>query len=123
MAALSMMLSLRAKGAGPSAIARELALELGDGSFAPDLVEHLPGVMNVEADELSRRLDPAHQPWSLPALFRDVKETKLPARRRSWYLTMSAPPSAAATQVAEEGRRSDDGIREGGEKRKRVAYQ
>ena len=50
MAALTLMLSLRARGSGPAIIARELALELGDGSFAPDLVEHLPGVVNVEAE-------------------------------------------------------------------------
>ena len=103
MASLAMMLSLRAKGAGPSAIAREMALELGDGSYAPDLIEHLPGVMNPEADELSRRLDPAHQPWALPVLFHGVRETVLPRRPLSWYLTMGTPPAVAASQEAGSG--------------------
>ena len=103
MASLAMMLSLRAKGAGPSAIAREMALELGDGSYAPDLIEHLPGVMNPEADELSRRLDPAPQPWALPVLFHGVRETVLPRRPLSWYLTMGTPPAVAASQEAGSG--------------------
>ena len=108
MASLVMMLSLRAKGAGPAAIARELALELGDGSFAPDLVEHLPGVVNVEADVLSRRYAPEYQlppkgPWELPAAFRGVRETKLPPRPRSWYHTLGPPADSAAPQTDGKG--------------------
>ena len=106
MASLVMMLSLRAKGAGPSAIARELALELGDGSFAPDLVEHLPGVSNVEADLLSRRFDPAYQPWQLPAAFQGVPETTLPARPLGWYWTITNPISPTALQTGISGSES-----------------
>ena len=103
MGSLTTLLSLRARGTGPSVMAREIALELGDGSFAPDLVEHLPGVENVEADELSRRYDPLHQPWSLPAVFRGVPETVLPARPRSWYLTLGPPPRHPASQAGSSG--------------------
>ncbi len=111
-----MMLALQAKGAGPAAIAREMALELGDGSFAPDLVEHLPGVTNIEADLLSRRYDPAYQPWSVPPMFASVKETELPPRPLNWYLTMGDPPRLPAAQAGtdlgeargEKRARSDD---------------
>ena len=108
MASLMMMLRLRAKGAGPAPVARELALELGDGSFAPDFVGHLPGVSNVESDLLSRRLGPAYQPWQLPVLFRNLKETHQPARPASWYYTMGLPPSAAAAEAADSGRQTGD---------------
>ena len=103
MASLVAMLSLRAKGAGPSLIARELALELGDGSFAPDLVEHLPGVSNPEADELSRRYDHAHQPWNLPQLFQGVPETVLPSRPRRWYWTLADPTGSPAAHTGTDG--------------------
>ena len=59
-------------GTGPALISRELALDLGDGSYAPAVVEHLPGAANDLTDMLSRRHDPAHQPWSLPSALRGV---------------------------------------------------
>ena len=113
MASLTLMLALKARGSGPALIAREMALGLGDGSFAPDLAEHLPGVSNVEADLLSRRFDLFHQPWQLPELFAGVRETKLPPRPRSWYLTLGDPPGPAAAQAGSSG-----AVRKGKEKRK-----
>ena len=73
-AALQMLLSLKAKGTGPASIARELAIDLGDGTFRPDIIAHLPGVANVLADECSRKFDPAHQPWQIPRVLRQVQE-------------------------------------------------
>jgi hypothetical protein len=87
MTSLQMMLALTAKGPGPSLVARELALEMGDGAYAPDLVEHTPGVANVEADMLSRRHDPT-KTWSLPPVLASVPETIPPRRDRSYYWTL-----------------------------------
>ena len=87
MTSLQMMLALTAKGPGPSLVARELALEMGDGAYAPDLVEHTPGVANVEADMLSRRHDPT-KTWRLPPVLASVPETIPPRRDRSYYWTL-----------------------------------
>ena len=39
-------------------LARELALEVADGTFAPEFNQHVPGAANIIADTLSRRLQP-----------------------------------------------------------------
>jgi hypothetical protein len=102
-ASLTLLLNLRAKGEGPGIIAREMALELGDGCHAPDLIEHLPGVVNIEADSLSRRYDPEKAPWSLPWAFRQVTETVLPPRPASFYHTMQPPRIPQGTREARRG--------------------
>ena len=83
--ALSLLLTLRSKGDGPISVGRELALDLGDGTYAPAVVEHLPGAANDLTDELSRRTDPRHQPWSLPSALHSVSRTEVPARDSSYY--------------------------------------
>eukprot|EP00971_Amphidinium_carterae_P300280 5966057-Amphidinium_carterae.1 len=47
-------------------IARELALELADGTYRPDTLEHLPGVLNTVADWASRLSDPAERTVVVP---------------------------------------------------------
>ncbi len=96
MAALTMLLNVRASGPGPKICARELAIELGDSSFRPAIVEHLPGVSNVVADRLSRKFAPRKRtrsgeepaPWKLPAYLIGVTETEVPERTPSYYLTL-----------------------------------
>lgn len=39
-------------------VARELALDISDALFCPDIVENIPCVSNIAADSLSRKLDP-----------------------------------------------------------------
>ena len=53
--ALCMVASMRARTPALALIARELALDIGDATYRPDMVAHLPGVSNVAADSLSRR--------------------------------------------------------------------
>ena len=84
--ALSMLLSLRVKGHGPTAVAREVALELADGVFSPNLVAHVPGVANETADALSRRKDPEKSPWRLPTVLQGVPRTAVPKRDSFDYL-------------------------------------
>ena len=57
-AALHLVLRLKGKSPGMNQVARELALDLGDAAFRPDIVTHTPGVASEIADALSRR----HQP-------------------------------------------------------------
>ena len=67
---------------------RELALDLADGSFAPDTISHTPGVSHVTADSLSRRFQPnSTGPWELPEILRGVPEEVVPARGASFWRT------------------------------------
>ena len=51
-------LNSKSSGEGPSLVARELALELGDGAFRPTGAHHIPGIANVVADSFSRKFSP-----------------------------------------------------------------
>jgi hypothetical protein len=88
LSSLGMVLNGKARGEGPGFVARELALDLGDGAYRPHLVAHVPGVANVVADELSRRYDPSHAPWALPAYLQGVPERFLKPRTREYYYTL-----------------------------------
>ena len=55
--ALILLSKLKTTSARNAIIAREFALDLGDASFAPRIIEHIPGVTNVICDSLSRLLD------------------------------------------------------------------
>ncbi len=81
---------LKVKGQGFSLIAREVAMELGDGSFSPLDATHLPGVADTVADALSRRFSPrmASSSWQLPAYSDYASETVAPIRARDYYVTM-----------------------------------
>eukprot|EP00971_Amphidinium_carterae_P165405 3278950-Amphidinium_carterae.1 len=64
MAVLHLLANLRSKSYKFNLVARELALELAQGSFRPDRLEHVPGMLNSLADAASRQFDPV--PASLP---------------------------------------------------------
>jgi hypothetical protein len=84
--ALFMTADLKGRGHGVRTVARELALDLGDGSFAPDLVVHLPGVDNDIADALSRRFQPG-KAFNLPAALSGVPEAVVPETSSLWWET------------------------------------
>ena len=50
-------------------IARELALDLGDAAFKPDLLSHTPGVASSIADVLSRKFSPVSK-FDVPDILR-----------------------------------------------------
>ena len=65
--ALTAVAKLTAGSPAMGLCARELALEVAEGSFAPDILEHISGVSNVIPDHLSRSFDPKlHNTWQLP---------------------------------------------------------
>ena len=54
-AAQHLVLRLKGKSPGMNQVARELALDLGDAAFRPDIVTHTLGVASEIADALSRK--------------------------------------------------------------------
>ena len=93
--ALTMVWSVNVRGAGSNLSARDAALELADGAFAPQVVAHLPGVANGLSDALSRRFDPAKAPWGLPRALRHAPRTAVPTRDAAYYISSVAPPLPA----------------------------
>ena len=89
MAALVMVANLRGRSPGLSLLAQEMALDFALSSYEPDAVTHTPGVMNVTADHLSRKHDPAKAPWQPPAALRSVTCCTVPARTWSWWRSIT----------------------------------
>lgn len=88
--ALTRFAVLRGKSPALSLIAREFALDLGDMTYMPDVIAHLPGVANVTADTLSRRFDPSKEStWQLPPLLAHATQHSVPERNRHWWHTLS----------------------------------
>ena len=89
---LTAMLQLKAATRSPlTLLARELALDVAESSFEPDLGSHLPGDANTLADVLSRRFAPGAAVWAVPAQLTAAAEVRLPARDRSFYRTIDPP--------------------------------
>ena len=89
MSALILCLKLKTSGAGTAIIAREMALDIAASEYTPQIVEHVPGVVNLIPDELSRRYQPGHG-FVLPAALSAVAETKLDPRTSSYFRTVAA---------------------------------
>ena len=86
--ALTVASALKGRGSALGLVARELAFEFGNCEYAPDVIEHLPGVANTTADVLSRRFDPSKSAqWQVPVLLHTVPEVSLPPRTRGWWIT------------------------------------
>ena len=85
-AAFNLVAALRGRGFALNTIARELALDLGDGTFRPDFCVHSPGVASKLADDLSRRFMQGVS-WSPPAELRGVHETHPPALNKEFVST------------------------------------
>ena len=84
--AMIMVLRLKARGSGPALVAREVALDLADALYQPNVVGHLPGIANTIADYLSRP-----DKWdaiALPAALADAREMQLPPRTRCWWRSL-----------------------------------
>ena len=69
-------------------IAREVALELSEASFMPRHVVHVPGVMNVWADALSRLDDPRSH-YEVPARLLRVPRASPSRRNAAFYTTLA----------------------------------
>ena len=69
-------------------IAREVALELSEASFMPRRVVHVPVVMNVWADALSRLDDPRSH-YEVPAQLMIVPRASPSRRNAAFYTTLA----------------------------------
>ena len=73
---------------GLGLLARELALDLAEGVYRPDIAAVLiGGVTNKHADWLSREAEPGRT-GNRSAILEESSETVIPPRKRSWYRTL-----------------------------------
>ena len=87
-----MLSNMTSRGHGPRIVARELALCLAGLNHRPDILEHIPGISNKVADELSRRYEPGHT-YVLPAVLQTAREAATPTRSRSFYHALAEQPA------------------------------
>ena len=71
MTACVMLKDLKGRSFGVKTIAAELALNISQAVYEPDLVTHTPGVQNKVADVLSRRYE-SNKQWALPAVLKEA---------------------------------------------------
>ena len=71
-------------------VAKEFALDLGEGAYRPDICAHVPGVALGTADTLSRRYQPGVN-WSLPSLLQEVPEVIPPMFSQAFFEASEAP--------------------------------
>ena len=88
---LAMVAKMQPRSAQLGIVARELALDIASAAYAPDVVEHLPGIANTAADVLSRRHEPSKQ-YTLPHYLRGVPEQFVPDRTPMWWKSLPATP-------------------------------
>lgn len=100
--ALTVMSALKGKGS-LGIVARELALDLGQGEFMPTTVSHLPGVANDTADSLSRRLDPSKQPWAVPGTLREATRVLTATRDTAWWRVKTLEDSFSTVPAVPKG--------------------
>ena len=84
---LVVVLKLKTCGLGPGIVAREMALDVAEALYRPDVVEHVPGIANKVCDMLSRK----HQPkatFSLPIALSGASETGVPLRDKAFYRSL-----------------------------------
>ncbi len=94
MSALTLLLQLRGKGQGPAAIGRELALDLAEGLYRPDVGEHVPGIANAGPDLLSRMSEPG-KTVKLPTYLLNARRISPPCRDTAFWRAASLPAVAA----------------------------
>ena len=90
---LTLVVNMRPRTRQLQIIGQELALEMCNYSFLPVVAEHVPGVANKLADELSRRQQPGCITRPLPAL-KHAREIRVPIRTRSYDATLGLPELA-----------------------------
>ena len=95
--ALTMVMHCRAASTKMNIIAREIALDVAESVYRPDVVVHLPGHCNVAADKLSRFYEPG-SPALIPSWLAHVRWDTPPVRERS-YDRASGLPTATPEQM------------------------
>ena len=99
-AALTMILHLKGSSPALNAVAREVALDLGNASFRPDVVAHTPGVASNIADKLSRLYAPGSA-GTAPTAVSGARRVRPEVRAGTWW---RAGGLSAAQQAGVLGR-------------------
>ena len=86
-AALTLTATMKAKRGAMSRLAREMALDIAEGLYTPNLVAHIPGVVNDCADALSRRFQPG-KTFQLPSLLAGGTEISVGNRDISFWRSL-----------------------------------
>ena len=81
-----MVTKMKTSGVGTSIIAREMALDIGEALYTPNVAEHLPGIANVVAGHLSRMGARGSSP--LPAQLRGANQRRFPERAHSGWRSL-----------------------------------
>ena len=89
-AALGAAVKLRSSAPSVNAVARELALDLAEGLYELNIVEHIPGIHNELADKLSRYFQPGGS-QEAPGPLRGVMRSWPAARVPSWWRAAGPP--------------------------------
>ena len=90
MAALSTICKMQTSSPSLGVIAREIALDIADAIYEPQIATHVPGIANVVADILSRRYDPA-KIYTVPPLLSKAIEVHPESRDGKWWRTLTVP--------------------------------
>ena len=69
-------------------ISKEVALLYSETSFEPRRFDHIPGIANGLADELSRLCEPG-SPGTLPEDLRKIEPTIVPIRKKAYYRVLA----------------------------------
>ena len=89
--ALIMLVKMKASGFGVGILSRELALDIGEALYEPNVCSHIPGTTNVIADALSRMTDysdTAASLSSLPVPLRLAKRRFFEDRGFAWWRSL-----------------------------------
>ena len=87
--ALLLTLNLKSSGFGCNLIAREMALDVAQMNYKPDVASHVRGLANIGADTLSRMAQPETDCKELPAYFAHVERNRLSPRGKSLFRSLS----------------------------------
>ena len=109
MAALSMITRMQPHSYSLGVVARELALDIADAVYEPQLASHVPGVANIAADCLSRKFQPDKK-FVLPEVLADSTEVH-PAERNDAWWRMLTP--RASHKPGKQGSKSSESSRTG----------
>ena len=96
-AALSLICKMQPHSPSLGIIARELALDIADSIYEPQLVSHVPGIANVASDALSRKYQPGVQ-FRLPHILEKCLEVHPAPRTPAWWRALETRPSHSASK-------------------------
>ena len=89
-AALAMCAKMQPHSQQLGIVARELALDVADSSYSPDIVEHIPGLSNIAADALSRLSQPGYGA-RIPEYLKVAPRHLCQPRGPKWWRSLALP--------------------------------